>query len=199
MVDLKETLHAKLRAQREALRLKLDGLSERQARLPRTPTGTNLLGLLKHVAVCESGYFGLVFDRPFGIPEPWDLPGAEDDPARFALDMFATEDESMADVLEYADLCFAHADRTIDALPIDAPGVVPWWRPESRNVVLGQVLNHMALDSARHAGHADILREQLDGSVGMRAAGDNLPAWDADQWSQLHQRLHRIAEGCPDD
>lgn len=196
MADLKEILHVKLRAQREALRLKLDGLSERQARMPRTPTATNLLGLLKHVACCEADYFGVVFDRPIDIPLAWDVPGASVDDG---LDMFATEDESMAEVLAFADRCFAHADSTIEALPIDAPGLVPWWRPESQNVTLGQILNHMALDSARHAGHADILREQLDGAVGLDHVGDNLPEWDADAWGRFHLRLRRIAESFPDN
>lgn len=196
MADLKAILHTKLREQRDALRLKLDGLSERQARLPRTPTGTNLLGLLKHVACCEADYFGTVFDRPIDLAMPWDAPGASVDDG---LDMFATEDESMADVIGFADQCFAHADTTIEALPIDAPGVVPWWRPEMRNVTLGQVLNHMALDSARHAGHADILREQLDGAAGLRWPGDNLPEGDSEGWARYCARLQAIAENCPDD
>lgn len=196
MADLKVILHAQLKVQRAALRQKLDGISERQARLPRTPTTTNLLGLLKHAACCEAGYFGEVFDRPSGIPMPWEAPGAslEDD-----LDMFATEGESMADVLAFADACFSHADSTIESLPIDAPGVVPWWRPGAREVVLGQIISHMALDEARHAGHADILREQLDAAVGLRPSGDNLPDIDADAWARRHTRLQRIADSCPDD
>jgi len=196
MADLKEILHAQLRVQRTALRHKLDGISERQARLPRTRTTTNLLGLLKHVACCEAGYFGEVFDRPSGIPMPWEAPGASmaDD-----LDLFATEDETMSDVLTFADACFAHADSTIEELPIDAPGTVPWWRPGSREVVLGQIISHMALDEARHAGHADILREQLDGTVGLRLPGDNLPDLDDAAWARRHASLQRIADGCPDD
>lgn len=73
--DPKTILHTVLRSQRDSLRLKLEGLSERDARLPRTPTGTNLLGLYKHVGSCELGYFGETFGRPSDLPLPWDAPG----------------------------------------------------------------------------------------------------------------------------
>lgn len=115
--------------------------------------------------------------------------GPEDDE-----DMFATEDESMADVLAWSRACFDHADATIEALPLEAEGRVAWW-PEDRNTVtLGQIIVHMALDEARHAGHADILREQLDGAVGLRSEGNNLPEWDEQRWADYVARLTRIAE-----
>lgn len=187
---LKGRLVDYLHEQRAALRAKLDGLSEQHARMPRTPTGTNLLGLLKHCASCELGYFGVVFARPSTLPFPWDAPGA--DPSD-NLDMFATESESMADVLAFAEACFAHADATIAALDLDAPGQVPWWPADRRRVTLGQILAHVALDEARHAGHADILRELIDGGAGRRGPGDNLPDWDETTWAAYVQRLERIA------
>ena len=102
-MDHKEILHQGLRRQRDALFAKLDGLPEREVRLPRTPTGTNLLGLLKHAATCELEYFGEVFGRPAGIPLPWDAPGVgEEDGA----DLFAAEDETLEDVLDYACLLY---------------------------------------------------------------------------------------------
>lgn len=191
MTDLKAHLHHYLRAQRTALRLKLDGLSERDVRLPRTPTGTNLLGLYKHVGACELGYFGETFGRPSDLPMPWDRPGVDEEDN---TDMFAVEDESMAEVIEWTEACFAHADATIAALPIDAPGRVPWWTADKRDVTLGQIIVHMALDEARHAGHADILREEIDGSVGLRSEGNNLPDWDEGRWAEYVDRLTRIAE-----
>lgn len=191
MADLKEQLHGHLRAQRAALRLKLEGVPEREARRPRTPTGTNLLGLYKHAAACELGYFGETFGRPSDIVLPWDRPGVEPEDEE---DMFAVEDESMADVLAWAGSCFAHADATIEALPLDAEGSVAWWPAERRTVTLAQVLVHVALDEARHAGHADILREQLDGHVGLRGEGDNLPERDEGGWRTHVERLTRIAD-----
>ena len=67
MIDefAKEYLHDDLRSIREAMLWKLDGLSEYDVRRPLTPTGTNLLGLIKHVASIELGYFGDTFGRPY--------------------------------------------------------------------------------------------------------------------------------------
>lgn len=191
MTDLKEHLHGYLKAQRSALLLKLDGVSERDARLPRTPTGTNLLGLYKHAAACELGYFGETFGRPSEIVLPWDVEGVDPDDNE---DMFGTEAETMADVLAWGQACFAHADATIEALPLDAEGTVAWWPADRNTVTLGQILAHMALDEARHAGHADILREQLDGQVGLRSEGNNLPEWQAERWTAYRARLTRIAD-----
>ena len=191
MADLRTQLHDMLRVQRAALLLKLEGLDDYEARRPRTPTGTNLLGLVKHSAACELGYFGETFARPSELQLPWEVEGVgpEDDE-----DMFATEDESMVDVLAWSRACFDHADATIEALPLEAEGRVAWW-PEDRNTVtLGQIIVHMALDEARHAGHADILREQLDGAVGLRSEGNNLPEWDEQRWADYVARLTLIAE-----
>jgi len=74
--DPKTDLHRYLQAGREALLWKLDGLSEYDVRRPLVPTGTNLLGLVKHVASVEAGYFGDTFGRPFGEPLPWFEEGA---------------------------------------------------------------------------------------------------------------------------
>ncbi|UTT65879.1 DinB family protein [Janibacter sp. CX7] len=191
MADLKTVLHDMLKTQRAALLLKLDGLDEYEARRPRTPTGTNLLGLLKHSAACELGYFGETFGRSSELVLPWEVEGVDPDDNE---DMFATEGESMADVLAWCQACFDHADATIEALPLDAEGRVAWWPEERSTVTLGQIIAHMALDEARHAGHADILREQLDGSVGLRSEGNNLPGWDEQRWADYVARLTRIAE-----
>lgn len=149
-------------------------MSEREARLPRTSTGTNLLGLLKHCAYIEAGYFGEVLGRPAGLAMPWAEPGTlfEDN-----ADFFATADESMAEILEFCQACFDHADTVVEELPIDAPGAVPWWPEDCRVVPLGQIILHVAVDEARHAGHADILRENIDGAAGLRTVGDSVPGW----------------------
>ncbi len=159
-MDHKEILHQGLRRQRDALFAKLDGLPEREVRLPRTPPGTNLLGLLKHAATCELEYFGEVFGRPAGIPLPWDAPGVgEEDGA----DLFAAEDETLEDVLDYARRCFAHAVATSRPSSSTRGGGSPGGPRDLAEVTLAQILSHVALDAARHAGHADILREGIDG------------------------------------
>lgn len=193
MTDLvKSRLHETLRSQREALRHKLDGLSERDARMPRTPTGTNLLGFYKHVGSCELGYLGETFDRPSDLPFPWDAEGVSPEDN---TDLFATEAETMPEVIAWVEACFAHADATIEALPLDAIGSVPWWRP-GNVVTLHHILVHLIQEEARHAGQADILREHIDDSVGYRDPGDNLPEWDHRRWVEYHDRLTRIADAC---
>jgi len=87
--EAKADLHRYLRAAREALLWKLDGLSEYDIRRPMTPTGTNLLGLVKHLTAVELGYFGDTFGRPSNEPVPWMGPDVEPN-----VDMWATADES---------------------------------------------------------------------------------------------------------
>ncbi|WP_144761000.1 DinB family protein [Curtobacterium sp. 9128] len=182
---VKETLHRYLQKHRAALLGKLDGLAERQARWPVTPTGTNVLGLVKHVAAVQAQYFGEVFDRPLPDPPAWF--DADDD-----RDMYASLDETMADVVAFHHASAAHADATIAALDLDARGVVSWWPEEHRDVTLHRVLVHMAYETARHAGHADIVREMLDGLAG---DGDgNLAQKTPEEWVEWRERLVSIAE-----
>ena len=184
---VKEHLHGYLRRQREVLLWKLDGLGERDARWPVTPTGTNLLGLLKHAASVEAGYFGFVFGRPFPEPLPW----TEDD-AEPNADMWATPEESIASITALAHRVWEHADATIDALDLDAPGRVPWWRGREE-VTLGQVLVHVGVELARHAGHADIVRETLDGATGLSDGLSNLPEVEQQWWADYVATLRRVA------
>ena len=181
----KTVLHDYLRYGREALLYKLEGTSEYDARRPLTPTGTNLLGLVKHVACMEAEYLGDCFGRPFPLPLPWLADDAEPN-----ADMWAGPGETRASVLELHHAAAAHGDATIEALPLDAPGVVPWWRPETRDVTLQQVLVHLLAETQRHAGHADLARELVDGAVGLREAWSNLPELD---WAGYRAKLEEAA------
>ena len=165
MIDefAKDNLHGRLRRDREALLWKLDGLSDYDARRPLTATGTNLLGLVKHVATVEARYFGEVFDRP--SPEP--LPRWQDHSN--GSDLWATEDETRDHIIGFYRRTWEHSDATINELPLDAPGHVPWWPEPHTNTNLFAVMVHVLGESIRHAGHADILREGLDGRTGLRA------------------------------
>ncbi|MFG2891338.1 DinB family protein [Streptomyces sp. NPDC048248] len=161
MIDefAKSNLHGRLRRDRKALLWKLDGLSEYDARRPLTATGTNLLGLVKHVATVEARYFGEVFDRP--SPEP--LPRWQDSNGS---DLWATEDETRDQIIGFYRRTWEHSDATINELPLDAPGHVPWWAEDTN---LFAIMVHVLGESIRHTGHADILREGLDGRTGLRA------------------------------
>lgn len=182
----KEYLHSDLREAREVMLRKLDGLSEYDIRRPLTPTGTNLLGLVKHLTLSEARYFGDVFDRPFPEPTPrWD------DLSMRGTDMWATEHESRGQIIDRYRRAWAHADETIGALSVDSPGFVPWWpRPD---VMLFNVLVHMLTETSRHAGHADILREQLDGAVGSHAGGATRQGRDAAFWETRCAEIERAA------
>jgi len=170
MTDPKETLVRYLQVARDALVWKLDGLSDYDARRPLTPTGTNLLGLIKHLASVELGYFGDTFGRPHGIDLPWHA-----DDAELNADMWATPEESREWVLDLYHRAWQHAAGTFDVLDLEARGEVPWWPADRRTVTLHQILVHMVAETHRHAGHADIVRETIDGAAGLRSESTNLP------------------------
>lgn len=191
LAAVKAELWADLRHGRDALLVKLDGLSPYDARRPMTVTGTNLVGLLKHSVWCEAGYFGATFGRPFPQTSPNDLPDADDND-----DMFAAEDETVADIVGLAHRVWAHADETIATLPLTATGRVPWWPPERPEVTLSLILSRVITDVHRHAGHADILRELIDSSVGWRPDQSSMPDYDQEQWAAYVQRLETIARNA---
>jgi Protein of unknown function (DUF664) len=188
--DPKADLHRYLQLARDALVWKLDGLSEYDVRRPMVPTGTNLLGLIKHLAGVEIGYFGDTFGRPFADAPPW----LDDVDAEPNIDMWATADESREDIVGLYRRVWAHADATIETLPIDATGRVPWWPDDRSEVTLHRILVHMIAETNRHAGHADIVRELIDGAAGLRKDNDNLAPGDQDWWDNYRNRLERVAK-----
>ena len=178
-----------LETARDALVWKVRGVPEFAARRPMTPTGPNLLGLLKHCTWVEAGYVGAIFDRPF--PEPlW----VDEDPEPTGSDMFATAEESTADLLALLDRVRAHTDSVIADLDLDTVGTVPWWAPDANTCTLHEALVRMIGEWNRHAGHADILRELIDGTVGYTEANDNLPGSDEIDWPTHVARLQGIAD-----
>jgi uncharacterized damage-inducible protein DinB len=187
-VDDKAVLLRYLRASRAGLLSKLDGLSEYDAHRPLTPTGTSLLGLVKHVASVELGYFSEIFGRPSDRVLPW--LGDETEPD---ADMWATAAETREQIIELYRYTAEHADATIEALPLDVIAEVPWWPPERRQVTLQRILVHMAMETARHAGHADILRELIDGAAGMQAGDASVPQRTAEQWADYRARIEAAA------
>jgi uncharacterized damage-inducible protein DinB len=189
--DPKTDLHRYLRTARDALMWKLEGLSDYDIRRPMTPTGTNLLGLVKHVASVEAGYLGETFDRTFPEPLPWYEEGAEPN-----ADMWATAEESREQIVGLYRRVWAHSDVTIETLPLDAVGHVPHWPADRSEVTLQQILVHMIAESHRHAGHADIVRELIDGAVGLRAGHDNMPAGDRQWWEDYRNRLEQVARSA---
>jgi uncharacterized damage-inducible protein DinB len=187
MSDPKEILVHYLQGARDAILWKLEGLSEYDVRRPLTPTGTNLLGLVKHLASVELGYFGDTFGRPHGIDLPWYA-----DDAELNADMWATPEESRDWVIDLYHRAWAHAAETFGALDLDSTGAVPHWPVPRNQVTLHQILVHVATETHRHAGQADILREMIDGAAGFLPKSSNLPGDDYD-WADYAVRVEAAA------
>lgn len=187
--DVKTHLARYLQASREALLWKLDGVPERDLRFPRTPTGTNLLGIVKHMLNVEIGYFGDTFGRTW--PTPDERVSDADITADPQADWYATESETVPGIIDLYRRVWDFSDGTMAELPLDAVGTVPWWPPERSRVTLGQVLVHVLTDLSRHTGHADILRESIDGAAGFRPETSNLPEQD---WAAYVQKFTDLAD-----
>ncbi|MFL6136563.1 MAG: DinB family protein [Frankiaceae bacterium] len=187
-MDEKQILLRYLRVQRRDLLSKLDGLDDYDIRRPMTATGTNLLGLVKHVASVELGYFGDVFGRPSGRELPWLADGAEPD-----ADLWVAPGETREDLVELHRFAAAHSDATIEALPLDATGEVPWWPAEHGRATLRTVLLHVCVEIARHAGHADVIRELIDGMSGRRPGDPSLSDRTPEEWASHRARIEAAA------
>lgn len=185
--DFSTDLHLYVQDARDALLWKLEGLSEYDVRRPMTPTGTNLLGLVKHVTGAEVLYLGETFGRPFeGAPRLWITGEAEPN-----ADMWATAEESREDIVAGYRRVWAHSDETIRSLPLDTVGRMPGGpRPE---LTLHRALTHVIAETHRHAGHADVVRELVDGDVGQRQRGRNMAPGDRAWWESHRDRLERVA------
>jgi hypothetical protein len=108
--------------------------------------------------------------------------------------MYATQAESREQVTGFYQRVWEHSDATIEALALDARGTVPWWPEERRHPTLHSLLVHTIQETARHAGHADIISEAIDGAVGLRDGVSNLPPEaDAAAWKQHYDKVESIA------
>jgi uncharacterized damage-inducible protein DinB len=151
----KESLKVALDRQREVVRWKLGGLDDEQVRRAMTPSGTSLLGLVKHLATVEYGWFCETFGRPFEL-----LPSVDE--ADEESDMRVAAGETTAEILAYYDRACAAANEALDAIELDTVGR-SW---DGNPVSMRWVAIHMLEENARHAGHLDILRELIDGATG---------------------------------
>ena len=125
-------------------------------------------------------------------PATWKLPWFADD-AEPDADMWAAPGETREQIAELHRLSAAHSDATIDELALDAPGVVPWWPDERKHVTLHQILVHMCVETAHHLGHADILRELIDGRAGQRPGDPNLSSRTPEEWAVHRARIEAAA------
>jgi len=190
--DVKGDLHEYFRGARETLLWKLEGLGEYDIRRPMTPTGTNLLGLVKHQATTNISYFCKPFGRSHDLSLPWmkgDVePGAS---------LWATADESNEEIVCLYRQTWEIADATIAEVPLDALGRFPGWGRGTK-LSLQRVLVHVTAEAQRHAGHADIIRELIDGSAGLLKGHNNLHTSDPTERSRHREKVEaaaRVASG----
>jgi hypothetical protein len=183
--DLKAELQRNLQASRAGLLSKLEGLTEHDLRRPVTPTGTNLLGLVKHLAGLEYGYLGESFDRP----PPETMSWIEDGSIWDGADMWARADETSEYLIGLYQRACAHADQTVDEFDLLTPGRVAHWPEDRRDTTLGVLLIRMVGETAQHAGHADIVREVIDG----RGGPDHDAVLDESGWQKYVARIQAAA------
>lgn len=179
--DLSHYLHES----RQALLRALDGLSDYDARRPLTPSGTNLLGLVKHLTGVESGYLCESVGRPAPVRLSW----VDDGSVWQSADMWATADESRAYIVGLYREMWRHSDASIAEVTLDASAEVAWWPEERRRTTFGHLLVRVVAETAQHAGHADILRESIDGRGG-RDHDDMDEAW----WVAYVQQVQSAAD-----
>jgi hypothetical protein len=192
--EVKEELHRKLQASRAALLSKLDNLSDYDRRRPMTPTGTNLLGLVKHLAGLEYGYLGESFKRP----APESLSWIEDGSIWQGADMWAKPEESSEYIIGVYLRACAHADGVIAALDLETTGSVPHWPEDRRDTTFGVLLIRMVAETAQHAGHADIIRELIDGKGGPDQDAIDEPTW-REYIAQVQAAASTFGTGPPAD
>ncbi|MFI9384593.1 DinB family protein [Kutzneria sp. NPDC052558] len=191
MTEITGDLRRYLQESRDRIVSALDGLSEYDIRRPLTPTGTNLLGLVKHLAGNEFGYLGDSVGRPAPVTLTW----YEDNSVWDGADMWATADQSRAELLDLYRLAWRHSDESIEQLGVDAPASVAWWPEQRRRTTLGSLVVRMIAETACHAGHADIVRELIDG----RGGEDHDELGGAEYWEpyvagiQAAADRHRLA------
>ena len=154
----KESLWASLDRHRDVVLWKLADLDDEQLRRVVVPSGTSLLGLVKHLAAVEYGWFCETFGRQTEA-----MPFDDDDPE---ADLRVEPSDTTADLVAFYRRARAAADEVISVLDMDTLGRA-WWGDQ---VSMRWVLIHMIEETARHAGHMDIARELIDGRTGYHAS-----------------------------
>jgi hypothetical protein len=186
MTTLATDLQRYLQESRDAVVRSLDGLSEYDVRRPVVPSGTNLLGLVKHLTGIELGYLGACVGRPSPVALPW-----EDDGSIWeSADMWATADQSREYLLGLYHRAWQHTDESLATIPLDAPASVAWWPEEKRATTFGHLVARVLAETAHHAGHCDILRETIDG----RGGGDAGDMGDEEWWTAYRAKIQAAAD-----
>lgn len=181
--DEKALLRTHLALAQQHLLWKMDGLSDEALRRPMTKTSTNLIGIVKHLTGVTAQYLISSFGRE---REVFDWERDEEPEFWYGGDMWATPEESTADLLSaYRRACDA-ALESIDALELDAVGT----HHTGLRVSLRWMILNVLSDTLRHLGHADVVRENIDGAVGGDPVLPSTVAGDDDEyWAKFRLRV----------
>ena len=184
-MPLTDDLRQYLQESRDAVVRSLDGLPEYDVRRPLVPSGTNLLGLVKHLTGIELGYLGVSVGRPSPVSLPWEDDGSVWESA----DMWATADQSRDYLLGLYRRAWQHSDESLASVPLDAPASVAWWPEERRATTFGHLVARVVAETAHHAGHCDIVRELIDGRGGRDSS-----MLDDEGWAAYVGRIQAAAD-----
>lgn len=177
VTDERDLLVGYIRQQRDGLRFAAYGLTDEQARMTPTAGTLSIGGLIKHVAFTEQGWMDRVLLRDRGGSH-------EDQQAAYEDNFTMGPDETLADVLARYDEVAKETDAAVANIDLDqavpVPKGVPWLPDDVEAWSVRWVLLHIIEETARHAGHADIVRESIDGATmyELMAAGEGWPATD---------------------
>ena len=177
LTDERQLLLAYIAQQRDGIRNAAYGLTDAQARLAPSASSLSIGGLIKHAADIERGWIDRVLQRDRG-PEEGQRSDYEDNfrlgPDETLVDVLARYDEVAT---ETATVVAGIADLG-QAVPV--PTGVPWFPADVESWSVRWVLLHLIEETARHAGHADIVRESIDGATmyELMAAAEGWPATD---------------------
>jgi uncharacterized damage-inducible protein DinB len=179
LTDERELLLVLVAQQREGARNAAYGLTDEQARRTHPPSSLSIGGLIKHLADMEKGWIDLILQRDSG--------SREERESSYGDNFRLGPDETLADVLaryqEVADETGAVIDSIADlgqAVPV--PKGVPWFPADVEAWSVRWVLLHLVEETARHAGHADIIRESIDGAT-MYELMAAVEGWPDTDWS----------------
>ncbi len=172
---LSRDLQHYLQQSRDSVVASLDGLSEYDIRRPMTPSGTNLLGLVKHLTGIELSSLGDCVGRPSPVVLPWVADGSIWEGA----DMWATPDQSRDELLDLYRTAWSYSNESIEHLPLNAPAHVEWWSEGRRDTTFGHLLVRVVAETAQHAGHCDILRESVDPDSARDPSVGDAAFWDS--------------------
>ncbi len=185
-MTIADDLQRYLQEARDSLVGTLDGLSEYDVRRPLVPSGTNLLGVVKHLIGIELTYLGTCVGRTPPVVLPW----VEDGSIWESADMWATADESRDHLLDLYRTACRHSDESLVALSLDSPAHVTWWSEGERDTTLGHLVVRVLEDTAQHAGQCDIVRELIDGRGGPHASDVGDQEW----WTTYVARIQAAAD-----